>query len=184
MSTSKHDIRLSRALSFLLRHEPDVAGLTLEPDGWASIEDLLPGLARMGRRATADDLARVVAGSDKRRFELSEDGRRIRARYGHSVDVDLGMHPASPPPALYHGSAQRSLSSILAQGIRSQSRRYVHLSTDRALAVETGRRHGAPVLLVVDAAAMQAEGHRFYTVTDVIWLVRDVPARFVRHAEI
>ncbi len=172
-------VKTSRACSFLLRHQPQAAGLTLDPQGWIAVDELLAGLARINRRADRALLERVVAENDKQRFEFSPDGGRIRARQGHSVSVDLGLDPQVPPDALWHGTVARFLPKIHKDGLQPQGRHHVHLSADRATATAVGNRRGSAVLLRVDAAAMDRAGHRFYCTANGVWLTDGVPPGFL-----
>src|SRR5712671_6221208 len=112
-------IKISKFLSLVLRHKPDAIGLTLDPQGWASIDELIAKSHAAGTRFNRQDLLHVVETSDKKRFTLAENGQRIRAAQGHSVSVELGFLPREPPAVLYHGTATRFLDSILAQGLKS-----------------------------------------------------------------
>ncbi|WP_327066546.1 RNA 2'-phosphotransferase [Kitasatospora sp. NBC_01250] len=171
----KHTVKASKRLSRILRHDPGSVGLTLDEGGWVAIDALLAALARHGNRLGRADLDHIVATSDKQRFGFSEDGRRIRANQGHSVAVDLGLAAAEPPAVLYHGTAGRSLPAIFAEGLRPMSRQDVHLSADVATALKVGARHGSPVVLRVDAAALAAAGHRFRRSDNGVWLTDHVP---------
>ncbi len=172
-------VRLSRRLSRHLRHRPDEIGLTLDARGWADVEAVLQGLARSGLPVTRADLDEVVRTNDKRRFALDPSGRRIRAVQGHSVPVDLGL-PAVPPPAvLWHGTAERHLAAIRRDGLEPRSRRDVHLSADPDTARRVGARHGRPVVLVVDAARMARDGHRFRRAENGVWLTDRVPPAYL-----
>src|SRR5262245_27459348 len=99
---SKQRKHISKSLSYVLRHRPDSVGIELETGGWIAVEALLSAFARAGQPLSMEILREVVATSDKRRFELSDDGLRIRARQGHSVPIELGYEPATPPVVLYH----------------------------------------------------------------------------------
>ena len=169
----------SKFLSLVLRHKPDVLGLTLDPQGWVSVEALLAAMAANGRALDRAGLERVVAGNDKKRFEFSDDGGLIRARQGHSVDVDLGYAPAAPPARLYHGTVARNLDAIRREGLLKGRRHHVHLSPDAATARTVGSRRGAPVILAIDAAAMSAAGHSFYRTGNDVWLTDAVPPAFI-----
>jgi putative RNA 2'-phosphotransferase len=79
-------------------------------------------LAAHGHRITRTDLDRVVRGNDKQRFEWDTTSDRIRARQGHSVEVDLGLPPAEPPARLYHGTPRRNVASILTTGLHGPDR--------------------------------------------------------------
>lgn len=112
-------------------------------------------------------------------FAISEDGRTIRARQGHSISVDLGLAPLDPPSQLYHGTAQHFEPSIRAQGLQRRSRRHVHLSADVATASKVGQRHGKPVVITVESGLMQRDGYRFYQSENGVWLVDMVPAEYL-----
>jgi putative RNA 2'-phosphotransferase len=163
----------SRFLAYVLRHHPQTVGITLDEGGWVEVPTLLAALAAHGRPMDRALLARLVAGTDKRRFQL--DGDRIRAAQGHSVPVDLGLEPVTPPAVLYHGTVARFLPAIRAEGLRPGRRRHVHLSTDAQTAATVGARRGPPVVLTVDAAGMHQAGHRFYRADNGVWLTRAVP---------
>lgn len=174
------DRSLSKLMSLALRHDPGALGLTLDAQGWVAIEALVAGLAARRRGVTRADVERVVAESDKQRFAI--DGDRIRANQGHSVEVELGYAPATPPDRLYHGTAAANLESIRAQGLRRGSRHHVHLSADVATARRVGARHGTPVVLVVDAARMDADGHAFFQAANGVWLTEHVPPAYLGDA--
>src|SRR5438105_2186946 len=126
--------KLSKFLSLVLRHEPVRIGIILDKAGWVVVDDLLAALAKHRTAVTLDELKHVVATSDKKRFAFSDDGRRIRASQGHSIDVDLGYAPASPPATLYHGTVDRFLAGIREKGLLKGGRHHVHLSVDVATA--------------------------------------------------
>lgn len=163
-----------RYLAYLLRHDPAAAGLTLDEAGWVDVEALVTGAAAAGRPLDRAAVERIVAADGKGRFELREG--RVRAVQGHSVDVDLGLRPVPPPPVLFHGTVERFLDRILAEGLRPGGRMHVHLSGDVATARQVGRRRGAPVVLQVDAAASHADGHPFLRASNGVWLTDHVPA--------
>ena len=174
---SDDDLTVSRFLAYVLRHRPDAIGIELDGGGWVGVEELLAALSRHGRPLPRARLERVVAESDKRRYELA-DGR-IRAAQGHSVAVDLGLAASEPPPVLYHGTVERFLGRILAEGLRPGSRTHVHLSPDTATARTVGARRGEPVVLAVDAAGMHAAGHRFFRAANGVWLTAAVPPGWI-----
>ena len=170
-------IHVSRFLSLVLRHRPDAAGVTLDREGWVDIDELLAGCAAHGASLTRDELLQLVRESDKQRFAVS--GERIRANQGHSVDVDLALSPATPPPTLYHGTVDRFLAAIRREGLLPGARTHVHLSPDVETARRVGARRGAPVVLVVDAAAMASAGRVFYQSENGVWLTDRVPPEYL-----
>jgi putative RNA 2'-phosphotransferase len=171
--------RVSKFLSLVLRHEPEKIRITLDPSGWVDVETLLAALAAHRFPVTPDELREVVAGSDKQRFALSEDGLRIRANQGHSVPVELGYEAAEPPDVLYHGTAQKHIESIRKQGLTKQARHHVHMYADTAPAANVGQRHGKLVMLEVRARQMREAGMLFYRTPNGVWLTDHVPAEFL-----
>ncbi|GAA4902238.1 putative RNA 2'-phosphotransferase [Stackebrandtia albiflava] len=169
---------VSRRLAHILRHDPASAGVKLDEAGWADVDAVLAGLAAEGRPIGRAELERLVRDNDKRRFAL--DGDRIRARQGHSVPVDLGLAPASPPELLFHGTVGRFLPSIREQGLLPGNRHHVHLSPDRATARTVGGRRGRPVVLTVLAARLAATGAVFHHTDNGVWLTAAVPPGYLR----
>ncbi len=172
-------VRLSRFLSLVLRHNPGAIGLTLDAQGWAEVESLLEAARRDGVGLSLESLRRIVAEDSKTRYSMSEDGRRVRANYGHTVDVNLNLRAQEPPALLYHGTATRSLDSIKRYGITSRRRRFVHLSIDISTATVVARRHGKPAILTVDAHRMHGAGFEFFYSESGIWLTGTVPPEYI-----
>lgn len=176
---SADPVHTSKFLSFVLRHKPEAIGLALDGNGWADVDDLVRLAIESGHPLTRAAIETVVAGSDKQRFALSEDGRRIRANQGHSVAVDLGLSPVTPPTILYHGTATRFLDSIREHGLRPGSRQHVHLSGDEATAVKVAIRHGRAAVLQVAAGEMARDGFPYFRSTNGVWLTALVPVRYL-----
>jgi putative RNA 2'-phosphotransferase len=167
-------VRVSKRLSFVLRHRPESVGLAVDDAGWADVDELLAAL-----RLTRAELEHVVATNDKQRFAFDHTGRRIRASQGHSRPVALGYRPQSPPDVLFHGTIDRFLPAIRAEGLRPGRRHAVHLSEDVATARAVGGRRGRPVVLRIDAAAMVAGGHEFTRSPNGVWLTDTVPTAYL-----
>src|SRR5215471_11687812 len=172
-------VRISKFLSLVLRHQPEKIGLGLDQSGWASVEQLIEASRRRGFEFTLEELQNVVAGNDKKRFSLSEDGLWVRANQGHSIKVELGYAPTAPPEILYHGTAERFLTSIKQQGLMKGKRHHVHLSADVDTATKVGRRHGRPVVLRVKAGLMCQDGFSFYLSANGVWLTEHVPVQYL-----
>jgi len=172
-------VRPSKFLSLVLRHQPQKYDLAVDQHGWAGIDDVISAANRAGIVLTHRLLQEIVADNDKQRFAISEDGRAIRARQGHSIPIDLELIALEPPPQLYHGTAQRFLPSIRTQGLIPRYRLYVHLSLDIQTALTVGQRHGDPVVLTVKSDTMYRDGHPFYRSENGIWLVDSVPIEYL-----
>ncbi|GLW34067.1 RNA 2'-phosphotransferase [Actinoplanes regularis] len=172
---TRDQVRLSRRMSLVLRHRPEVAGLNLDANGWVPVADFLTALG-----ISRAELDRVVEYNDKSRFAVAvgDDGvERIRASQGHSrrVAVDLDLPPVTPPETLYHGTPRENAESILRSGLRPRSRHHVHLSADVATALVVGRRRSADVVVfAVAAGVMATEGHVFHRSANGVWLTSAV----------
>lgn len=166
----------SRLLSLVLRHHPDKLDLHMDKFGWVNVSDLVE---KSG--ITIDELKSIVEQNDKKRFAFSDDGTRIRASQGHSVDVDLGLKAYIPPFVLYHGTGMKSAQTILKEGIKRMRRNYVHLSEDEKTAIAVGSRHGTPVVITIQASRMYADGIKFFYSANGVWLTDYVdPKYFVK----
>lgn len=173
---------LSRYISLILRHHPEIAGITLDSHGWADVHELIEGINRT-RKIDAETLANIVATDSKGRYSFSEDGTKIRANQGHSVKVDVELEEKEPPEILWHGTGERFTRSIEAEGLRPMTRLYVHLSGDYDTAMKTGRRHGKPIVYTVKAGLMHREGHKFFRSVNGVWLTKEVPPQYLERSE-
>nr|BBH90583.1 putative RNA 2'-phosphotransferase [Thermosporothrix sp. COM3] len=173
--------RLSKTISYALRHHPDEFGLQLDVQGWVSLDALLAALRKRRaewRHIGEDTIHMVMANADKQRFEL-RDGR-IRAYYGHSLPAKIQREAAPPPTLLYHGTTPEAARIIQVQGLRPMRRQYVHLSEERETARMVAlRRTSTPVLLVVRSRAAYEDGIFFAPGNDAIWLSDPIPARYL-----
>jgi putative RNA 2'-phosphotransferase len=171
--------KTSKFMSLVLRHKPKEIGLVLDAQGWANIDELIDKARAHGVVLTPEVIGEVVATSDKQRFAIDAAGERIRANQGHSVEVDLGLEPREPPPVLFHGTGEKSVAGIRAEGLKRRERQHVHLSPDEETAIRVGQRHGKPVVLRIAAARMRERGHAFFLSTNGVWLTDCVPAEFI-----
>ncbi|MEK6747628.1 MAG: RNA 2'-phosphotransferase [Pseudomonadota bacterium] len=170
----------SKFLSYVLRHEPQAIGITLDCEGWADIAALIEGARQAGKTIDRDLIQQVVDTSDKKRFSISEDGLRIRAAQGHSTKTVAIIYPEKVPPEfLYHGTATRFLESILKGGLRPGKRHYVHLSQDEQTATAVGQRYGKPTVLKIEALRMHQQGFKFFLADNGVWLTDQVPPEFL-----
>lgn len=174
-----NSILLSKFFSFILRHKPETIGLILDQQGWVTVDELIAKSVAAGMLVSRKDLMHVVNTSEKKRFSLTEDGKRIRAAQGHSVTVALGLQPQEPPRILYHGTTSRFMESILAEGLKPQLRQQVHLSVDEPTAYQVGLRHGKSIILKVEAIRMHEDNFQFFLADNGVWLTDQVPPEFL-----
>lgn len=174
--------RRSRRLSLWLRHKPEQGGLTLSKEGWAAIPAILEAFEQQGDLLSRAEFDEIVRLDRKNRFEV--EGDRVRARYGHSVELAEKPHPGMPPATLYHGTARRFLPKILETGLHPMKRQFVHLSPDKQTAREVGRRRDQqPAILEVAAHRAHEAGIQFYPRGKGIWLSDPIPAAFLTVVE-
>ncbi|WP_395374719.1 RNA 2'-phosphotransferase [Marinicella sp. W31] len=170
--------KISKFLSFILRHRPDDIGLKLDNKGWVFISELIKK-AKPEVLLTKSLIQKIVVESDKQRFKISEDGLKIRANQGHSVKIDLGLKPTIPPAILYHGTATRFLDSIMQKGLTAGQRHHVHLSSDIETARAVGQRYGKPAILQINAEQMHNDGYQFFLSDNHVWLTNLVVNQYI-----
>lgn len=171
MGRNIYIIRLSKRLSYLLRHDKRYS---FDEHGWREVSDLIDN-----HGFTFEVLCKVVDTNDKQRFEFSNDKTLIRARQGHSVQVDVELAETIPPDVLYHGTAKQNVESIMKQGILKEKRLYVQLSTTIETATKVGARHGEPVVLTIDAKRMNEDGIKFFLSRNGVWNTEFVEAKYI-----
>lgn len=172
-------INTSRFISLILRHKPSEIGIELDEHGWANVAELIEGINKKQPFDMAQ-LEEIVASDDKQRYSFNEDKTLIRANQGHSIPVDVELKESLPPDILYHGTGEKYVSSINDMGLIPKSRLYVHLSKDMETAVNVGKRHGKPVIYVVDSKKMASDGYKFYLSVNNVWLTKKVPVEYLR----
>ncbi|MET3806849.1 putative RNA 2'-phosphotransferase [Nakamurella sp. UYEF19] len=173
--------QLSRMASHALRHDPSAYGLEPDPEGWVPIEALLRAARARGGQlaeATTEDLIDMIAKADKERHQMQ--GGSIRALYGHSLAGKIPKAVGEPPEILFHGTSARAWRIIQTEGLKPMGRQYVHLSVDREMAEQVGRRKG-PELVVIAVAAVAAgrRGIVFRLGNDRVWLADPIAPEFL-----
>ncbi len=175
----KRKTKISKFLSLILRHKPTVVGLTLDENGWISVEKLIKACSVYGRKFSLAELKEVVETNDKKRFAFDETGKNIRANQGHSLEIEIEFEEKIPPEILYHGTAEKTVGEIFADGLKKMSRHHVHLSADEETAKKVGARHGKPAIFKIETKKMLAENLKFYVSANGVWLVESVPPEFL-----
>ncbi|WP_415324692.1 RNA 2'-phosphotransferase [Chryseobacterium sp. MMS23-Vi53] len=172
--------KISKFISLVLRHKPEIINLNLDENGWTSVDELITKSKRDSYEGfTFEELEEMVETNDKKRFIFNEDKTRIRANQGHSIDIDLALKPQQPPEFLYHGTAERNRDSILEKGIEKRNRQHVHLSQDKETATKVGMRHGKPLILIIKTKEMFNDGIEFYLSENNVWLTDFVDTKYI-----
>lgn len=168
-------------ISLILRHKPEVIGISLDRHGWANVQELIDGINKTGKYSIdMPALEEIVRTDNKQRYSFNEDKTKIRANQGHSINVDVELNEAVPPEILYHGTGEKYVESINTEGLKPMSRLYVHLSKDIDTAVNVGKRHGKPVVYKIFAGEMHRQGYEFYLSENGVWLTKTVPVNFIK----
>ncbi|MBB3657067.1 putative RNA 2'-phosphotransferase [Rhizobium sp. BK650] len=177
MVEAKLETEVSKFMSYVLRHAPEAAGLTLDAEGWVSFDDFENAVTSKFDVTRADVIG-IIENSPKKRFALVDS--RIRANQGHSVEIDLALKAVEPPATLFHGTSLTSWPAIEREGLKKMERHHVHLSADVETAkIVARRRKGDYVVLRVDAARMFSEGHSFFVSSNGVWLAESVPVQYL-----
>lgn len=179
----KELVKVSKFLSLVLRHKPEEIGLVLDENGWADVMELLSKINKRRNynesSITRELLDEVVATNEKKRFAYSEDGKKIRASQGHSIDIDLNLSAIKPPEFLYHGTASHFVSDIMKQGLKKMGRQHVHMSSTIETAINVGSRHGKPQVLKIKADEMYKYGYEFFKSENNVWLTDEIPVKYI-----
>lgn len=174
-----HEINTGKFIALILRHKPEVIGIHLDEHGWANVDELIAGIAKT-QEFNLEMLEEIVRTDNKQRYSFNDDKTKIRANQGHSIPVDVELTQKTPPDVLWHGTGEKYVSSIEAEGLMPKTRLYVHLSSDPDTAIKVGSRHGKPVVYEVAAKEMQADGYIFFQSVNGVWLTKQVPAKYLR----
>ena len=184
MKNGKSDKQLkntSKFISLILRHQPEAIGIALDEHGWADVQELIDGINRSeGHTLDVELLEEIVRTDEKQRYSFNEDHTLIRANQGHSIPVDVELEEKIPPDILWHGTGEKYVSSIDAQGMIPKSRLYVHLSSDLETARKVGSRHGKPVIYEIVCRGMVEDGYQFFLSANHVWLTKEVPIRYLK----
>jgi len=169
-------VKVSRYMSYLLRHNPE--GLDMDEHGFVDLDKLLETI---NQRFSVEKsfVLEIVERSGRKRFEVV--GNKIRALYGHTVQVKLELEEDKNVKVLYHGTTPNAASKILMEGLKPMRRRWVHLSPTIEIAREVGmRRTSTPIVLEVDAEAARKDGLKFFRATDKVYLCESVPPKYIK----
>lgn len=174
MNEQKYIINKGKYLAFLLRHDEEAFknGL-IDKHGWRNVSELIKH-----QGYTKELLEEIVETNNKQRYEFNSNKSKIRARQGHSINVDVELTEMTPPSILYHGTSTKALEAIYSNGITKMGRLYVHLSKDKETALKVGSRHGNPYVLEINAEQMHKDGIKFYLSNNGVWLTEYVEPKY------
>lgn len=171
--------KLGRFVSGILRHFPDKFGLNVDKNGWVSLESLARIVKRRYKWANIWIIKALVYSDEKKRYEIKDD--KIRARYGHSIDVELDDMPEATEDVLYYGTSEEEAQRMMEIGIRPVNQKFVHLSVTIEKSKEVASlRTDSPIILEVDAKKAREDGIRIIKANELIALAKEIPAKYIR----
>ena len=183
MVNEKDNTKISKFLSLVLRHHPETIGIILDENGWTDVKTLISKMNQKGASVDFPLLKHIVDTNTKKRFAFNDTFDKIRASQGHSIEIDLGYPAKTPPEILFHGTAQKSVGSILTNGLQKMDRQHVHLSLNIETATNVGQRHGKPFIFEVLARQMHEDGYTFYLSENGVWLTDNVPVAYLKYKD-
>ncbi len=171
--------RLGRFISGILRHFPDRFGLRMDENGWVDFESLVRVVRRKFKWANRWLIKALIYSDSKGRYEF-KDGK-IRAKYGHSVEVELNDYPTAEEDTLYYGTSEEEAQRILEVGIKPVNQTFVHLSTTIEKSEEVARlRTDDPIILEIDAKRAREDGIRIVKANEFIALAKEIPPKYIK----
>lgn len=176
---------IGRTMAGVLRHFPDRFGLEMDPNGFVDLRDFLTAMQVRNRRLRflkPHHVIGLIETDPKGRYQF-RDGR-IRATYGHTLDIDLDLPTENIPDVLFYPTREEELPILLEVGLKPADRKMVHLSRTFDAALEAGRvRVENPVILEIDAKAARESGTVIMKAGKTVYLTREVPPEFLARAE-
>ncbi len=167
-------------MSLVLRHKPETIDLSVDDNGWTNVKELLEKSAKKGNSITLEELTEIVKTNDKKRFAFDEIRKKIRANQGHSLKLEIEFEEKTPPEIFYHGTAEKNIEAILRDGLNKMQRHHVHLSENIETARKVGVRYGKPVIFQIETKKILAENFRFFVSANDVWLIDEIPPRFLK----
>lgn len=171
--------KLGRFISGALRHFPQKLKLEMDENGWVDFNSLARIASRKYRWANQWLIKAIVESDEKKRYEIKDE--KIRARYGHSVNVELSDYPESEENILYYGTGEEEAHRMLEIGIKPVTQTFVHLSTTVEKSERVAKfRTDKPMILEVDVESARRDGLKFLKANDYIVLTTEVPPEYVK----
>jgi len=178
----KKATRISKFMSFLLRHGLDERSIKYDSEGFILLDDLMKQSDMKG--INFETIQYIVNDNNKQRFTLKlEDGTYyIRANQGHSkgvgdnIDDELALTKIILPlPVCVHGTNKTAWDTIKTAGLSPMGRKHVHLASGLAddSAVVSGMRQSSKVIIYIDMQKAMEKGKTFYMSSNGVILTSD-----------
>jgi len=175
---------IGRVMAGVLRHFPEKFELSMDKNGFVELNDFISALQQTRRRLAwlrPHHIIAIIETDPKGRYEY-RDGK-IRATYGHSIDVELDLPTNGIPEKLYYPTTTEEVEIVLETGLKPSDRKKVHLSKTYNDATNAGKvRTPVPVILEVDTMKAIASGVVIQKAGKTVYLAESVPAEFISKA--
>ncbi|MGC8585540.1 MAG: RNA 2'-phosphotransferase [Thermoplasmata archaeon] len=180
---------LSRILTGILRHFPENFNVKLDQHGWANINDIAEGIRGKNKKfrfLKPYHVEAFILTDTKGRFQYDKSAGKVRATYGHSINVDLSDLPSENiPRKLYYAIVPEEEEFINEIGIKPGERKWVHLSDSYEEAYISGRhRTDNPIVLEIDAEKLINDGRAIYRANEKIYITKEIPPGYFIKAPI
>ena len=177
---------LGRVMTGILRHFPEKYGLTVDERGWIELPKLVQAINSHHRGyhwLRVHHLVGIAESDAKGRYEVKED--RVRATYGHTVDVNLDLPTENIPESLFYPVTTEEVAIVLEVGLKPSDRKKVHLSRTAADAKAAGSvRTPNPIILAVDTRKAREQGIVIMQAGKTVFLVDAIPPELLRRHEL
>jgi len=171
--------RLGRFISGILRHFPQKFNLEIDENGWAELDILVEKASSRYKWVDKQSVEAIVTSDKKNRYEISNG--KIRARYGHSINVVLSDYPIANETKLYYGTSDEEAQRLLEIGIKPVNQTFVHLSTTIQKSERVARlRTDNPVIIEINAEGARKAGIMFLKANEFIVLSKEIPPEFIK----
>lgn len=123
---SSKNTKVSKAITYLLRHAAKKEKVEIDDQGFVTIKDLLAWLFKNGYKTNEKAIKDIVAEDTKNRFTMKD--RKIRANQGHSIKLKMTLKDFKQGNShVVHATYLKNLSGIRKEGLKSMSRNHVHM---------------------------------------------------------
>lgn len=167
------DIRVSKYLSYLLRHGAEKSNLNISKTGFVSVNQIISLPQSRNYKLDEETIRKIVDTNDKKRFELSksENGELlIRACQGHSIknldetQMMTEIIDANEYPIIVHGTYFVNWNKIKIEGLKTMNRNHVHFAIGypQDQQVISGMRKSCEIFIEIDMHKAIHDGIKFY----------------------
>jgi RNA:NAD 2'-phosphotransferase (TPT1/KptA family)/inhibitor of KinA sporulation pathway (predicted exonuclease) len=176
---NRDDVRLSKKLSYILRHGANDLKISMADDGYVYLDELI----KKGKvKASFEKIQKVVNNNNKKRFQMEQDENekwKIRAVQGHTmknVDQEKLLTKITDPTyfkdwTIVHGTYMPAWKEIMFGGLNRMARNHMHFakgynfqddSANPKEEVISGMRNTCDIYIEIDPVLAMKSGVDFY----------------------